>query len=329
MASSSVCARIQSATSASISSARCLARNRVDVLGTVRKVGPVDGAVEAGGDARRCARDRDPPVIGGAVGVSWCAGIGAVAGAALDLPELVVGQRGLLDEPGQRFDQADVDELSVGAVDVAVVQRHHHGVGGGLCGDAVGEHERRQRRRPVGLPADMRETAHRLGEGAESGPVARRPAAAVTRHMQHHQLRMPRVQRLVVQPPTRQRARPGVDHQHVTDVEQAVQQIATLVCAQVGGDAFLVAAHALPDQPDVVAPRSPGAQRITRAGLLDLDDVGAELAERGRHQRPRRQRRGVDHPQAGERHVFARRLTGPVRRPSRRMRHRSPGCGSA
>ena len=80
-----------------------------------------------------------------------------------------------------------------------------------------------------------------------------------------------------------------------------MQQVAALVCAQVERDAFLVAAHALPDQPDVAAPRSPGAQRVTGAGLLHLDDLGAELAECGRHQRPCRQGGGVDHPQAGER----------------------------
>ena len=112
MASSSVCARIHVGDQRVDLIRPRLAWNRVDVFGTGRKVGPVDGAVEARGDARRRTRDREPSVVGGAVGVAWCAGVGAVAGAALDLPELVVGQRRLFDEPGQRFDQADVDELS-------------------------------------------------------------------------------------------------------------------------------------------------------------------------------------------------------------------------
>ena len=48
---------------------------------------------------------------------------------------------------------------------------------------------------------------------------------------------------------------------------------------------------------------TPGAQRIAAAGLLHLDHLGAELAERGRHQGAGRERRGVDDPEPGQREV--------------------------
>ncbi len=200
-----------------------LAWDRVDVLGPVREIGAVDGAVETGGDAGRRTRNRDPLVVRRPIRVAGRARISAVARAALDLAELVVGQRGLFDEAGQRFDEADVDQLTTATVDVAVIQRRQHGVGGRLRCDAVGEHEGRQGRRTVGLPADMGESAHRLGEGAEAGAVAGGTAEAVTRHVEDHQVRVPFVQRLVVQPPAGQSAGPGVDDEDVALCQQPVQ----------------------------------------------------------------------------------------------------------
>ena len=57
--------------------------------------------------------------------------------------------------------------------DVAVVQGHHHRPRGRLGGDAVGQHERRQRRRTVRFARDLGEPAHGLGQRAVAGSVAR------------------------------------------------------------------------------------------------------------------------------------------------------------
>ena len=50
-----------------------------------------------------------------------------VADTTGHLPEVTEGERGGLDEAGQRLDEVDVDELAAAAVKVAVVQRHHDG----------------------------------------------------------------------------------------------------------------------------------------------------------------------------------------------------------
>ena len=118
--------------------------------------------------------DGHPLAVRGPVGVARRAGGEQVADAAGDDAEVAVGERGRLDEPGERLDQVDVDQLAVAAVDVAVVERHHHREGGGLGGDAVGQEEGRQRRRAVRLAGHVREPAHGLGQRAEPGAVARR-----------------------------------------------------------------------------------------------------------------------------------------------------------
>ena len=195
------------------------------------------------------------------------------------------------------------------AVHVAVVQRHHHRVGGGQRGDAVGEHERRQRRRPVGLADDVGEAAHRLGQRAVAGPVALGPAPAVAGDVQHHDVRVAGVHRLVVDAPALEGARPVADDQHVADGEQLVEQLLALGLAQVERDAALVAADALPHEADAVAAVAPRAHRVAGAGLLDLDDLGAELAERGAHHR-------------------ARRRASPPRRPAARAADRRPAVSA-
>ncbi len=47
-----------------------------------------------------------------------------------------------------------------------------------IAADAVGEAERRQGRRPVGRAGHRGEPAHRLGQGAEAGPLRVRPVLA-------------------------------------------------------------------------------------------------------------------------------------------------------
>ncbi len=210
--------------------------------------------------------------------------------------QLVVGQGGGLDEAGQRLDEVDVDQLAAAAVHVAVVEGHHHGVGGRQGGHTVGQHERRQGRWPVGLAGQVGEAAHGLGQGAEAGAVALRSAPAVPAHVEHHQLRMALVHRLVVDPPAGHGARPVVDDQHVAHLEQPVEEVLPVGLTEIEGHAALVAAHALPHQADLALAVAPGAQGVADPGLLDLDDVGAELAHGRGHQRTGGQGGRVHHP---------------------------------
>ena len=244
---------------------------------------------------------RDPAAVRSAVGVARCTGVKPVPGTAGDDPKVAVGQRGRLDETGQRLHQVHVDQLAGPAVQVAVVERHHDGERGGLCRDAVGQEERRQGRRPVGLTRHVGEPAHGLGQRAESRPVARRPTAAVAADVEHDELRVRPVHRLVVEAPPGQHAGAVVHDEHVADVEQTMEELLSRGVAQVERDALLVASDTLPEQPDPVLLETPGPQRVTCARLLDLDDLGPELPQRGRHHGPRGQRGGVHHAQALER----------------------------
>src|ERR1700683_73792 len=91
---------------------------------------------------------------------------------------------------------------------------------------------------------------------------------------------------------------------------------------QVEGDAALVSADALPDQPDIIPRVAPRAERVTGAGLLDLDNIGPHLAQGGGDQRPGHQRRRVDYPDTLQcrradravRHRYRRRLKGSTGR---------------
>ena len=113
-------------------------------------------------------------------------------------------------------------------------------------------------------------------------------------------LRMGPVHRFVVEAPAEQRARSIVGHQDVADVEKAVEQILPFGMAEVEGHALLVAADALPEQPDPILHGSPGAHRVAGPRLLDLDHLGPELPQRRRHHRPGGERRRVDDPQPVE-----------------------------
>ena len=308
-----------------------LAPDRVDVVGVVGQVGSVDGPEHPDGDAGRGARDGQPLVVGGAVGVARGAGVEAVADPAGAGAELVEGEGRRLDEPGQRLDEVDVDELPLTAVHVAVVERHHHRVGGGEGGDPVGQHERRQGGRPVGLADHVGEAAHRLGQRAVAGAVALGAAPAVAGDVQHHDVRVGGVHRLVVDAPALEGARPVADDQHVADVEQPVEQLLALGLAQVERDAALVAADALPHEADAVAAVAPRAHRVAGAGRLDLDDLGAELAERGAHHRARGEGRRFDDPQPVQRTGSAGRgdRAGRFRHGGRQGAARGPGSRAA
>ena len=176
-----------------------------------------------------------------------------------------------------------------------MVQGHHHGPRGRLSRHSVSQHERRERGRPVGLARHLGEAAGGLGQGAEAGPIAVGPTSAVPADVQHHQLRVAGVDGFVVETPPGQCAGPVADHQDIAHRQELVEEVLALELAEVEGDTALVPADALPHQPDAVLPVAPRAQGIARPGLLDLDDLGPELAQGGGHHGTGDQCGRVDH----------------------------------
>ena len=78
--------------------------------------------------------------------------------------------------------------------------------------------------------------------------------------------------------------------------------VAARVLAQVQRDGFLVARVHRPEEVMAVEfGLAPGAQRVGRARRLDLDDLGAHVAEQPARERTRDQRADLDHPDAVQR----------------------------
>jgi hypothetical protein len=94
-----------------------------------------------------------------------------------------------------------------------------------LSGDAVGEHERRQRRRTVWLAGQVGEAAHCFGQGPVTGAIALGPPCPIAGDVEHHDARMASVHGLVVDAPTFERAGTVADDEDVTDREQLVEQL--------------------------------------------------------------------------------------------------------
>ena len=107
------------------------------------------------------------------------------------------------------------------------------------------------------------------------GPVWPNP---VTRVMTRPGVDLPELLR--GQAPALQRARPEVLQQHVGPFGEAADQVLAAGIAQVGGDRLLVPRHHRPPQRHAVRLLpAPLAHRVALPGVLDLDDLRAEVAE--------------------------------------------------
>ena len=187
-------------------------------------------------------------------------------------------------------------------VGVPVVEGEHHRVGAGEPGDAVGEPERRQRGRSGFLPGLVGQPGHRLGQGAEGAALGVRPGLAEPGDPQHHQGWVDLLQIRRAESPFLQHSGAEVLDHHVGLGDQAAQDVLTLGFAEVQGDGPLVAGDDLPPQAVAVLGQAVGAGGIA-AGMLDLDDVGAPVAEQHRGDRSGVDGSQVQHPQPGERAV--------------------------
>ena len=187
----------------------------------------------------------------------------------------------------------------VAALDLDPAQRHHHREGAVEPGDHVGERGRRQHRLAVGKAGARRIARHALDQGAEAGPVAVGPVLAPAGDAHDHQARVALVQLGRREAHLFERAGAEILDQHLGGRDQVEQQLAAARRAQAQRDALLVAGVELPVDADPV--RLPGAQRVALAGILDLDDLGAEIGELRRDRVAGDEPRHVDDPDAVER----------------------------
>ncbi len=214
--------------------------------------------------------------------------------------ELVERARAGAQDRQQRLDQRDVDHLAVAAVTRTVVEREQHGDRPGQAGHAVGQPERRQRRRAVGLAGLVREAGHRLGERPECPPGGVRPELAEAGHAQDHQRRVDLVQAVRAEAPLLQHARAEVLDQDVSVGRQLLEQFAAGRVRQVQGHRSFVAPDHLPPQAMPVLAVTVGAGRVP-ARVLDLEDISAVVPQEHRGDRRGVHRADVEYADAVQR----------------------------
>jgi hypothetical protein len=130
-----------------------------------------------------------------------------------------------------------------------------------------------------------------------------------------------RAKRIGLEAETGPGGRPVVVDEQVGRRQQAIERGATIVGLQVEHDAALVAVDAHEVRAEAVGrvapPRRPPAPRLVARRRLDLDDVGAEIGEEHRGERPGQDSAGVDDPDALERERWRHAAYGSRRRLAR------------
>ena len=141
--------------------------------------------------------------------------------------------------------------------------------------------------RPSGSPVTAHQPAHRLQQEVVAGQRGRLVRRRAERgHRAGHEPRVDRAQRVAVEPPGRDQPRAEGLDQHVGPRAELAGQRAVDGVGQVERDRALVAVQAeVVGALAVVPGRAPGARVVAAVRPLDLDHVGAEVAEQHRRQR--------------------------------------------
>ena len=120
----------------------------------------------------------------------------------------------------------------------------------------------------------------------------------------HDEAAVDGAQGVVAQAPFFHRAGPEVLEQEVGLRRQLLEDFLSFRLAQIERDALLVARHEGPPKGGFLfAMASPDAQRVALVRRLDLDDVGAHIAEDLAAKRPGQQRAELEHTQVCQRAV--------------------------
>ena len=153
------------------------------------------------------------------------------------------------------------------------------------------------RRRLAREAVDVAEPAHRLGDRGEAGALRVRAGLPVAGDARDHEPRVRLEQLLGAEVPALERAGPEVLGEDVGVLDEREQQRLPLLGAQVERAAALVPRlDGPPERPALVAGLAPVAERVRLARRLDLDDLGAHVAEQ-----PPGERAGEQHPELDRR----------------------------
>ena len=179
-----------------------------------------------------------------------------------------------------------------------MVQRGEHPHAAIRRGQCIADRHPHAAGRPVRLAHDITPAAHRLADPAEPGAARIRPALAIARHARDDQPGLVGEQLQRIEPPFFHRARLEIFDQHIGVRDQLAHQRLPGRHAHIGRDRPLVARDHFPVDLDVAQP--PFAHRVARARRLDLDHIGAHIAQQLAAERPGDQLAQFDHPDAGQ-----------------------------
>src|SRR5262249_35467382 len=126
-----------------------------------------------------------------------------------------------------------------------------------------------------------------------------------------HEARVRLEQPVGAEVPALEGTRPEVLEQHIRTAGELEQDLLTALDPEVERAALLVPRlHRPPERAPLVAGLAPFAKRVRLPGRLDLDDLGAHVAEQ-----PPRERPGEEHPELDDAHAGERaRPVGAARR---------------
>jgi hypothetical protein len=221
-----------------------------------------------------------------------------VADALADDPVRAILERVRAEDGQQRFVERQVDHLPSARNPIPVMERREHGDRARLRGHHVCHGKGREGRR-VGGTGRRGEARHGLHHGAEARPVAIWPVLPPTRDAHHDQARVGQRERVPAESPLLERAGDVIFDQDVRGPGEALEEGLAFGRRQVERDRALAAPVNLP--PELTERLRPGANGVAAPGVLDLEDIGAEVGQHGGQHAAGDEARAVHHAEVGER----------------------------
>ncbi len=142
--------------------------------------------------------------------------------------------------------QRDIDDLSLAAVRVPVIERREHADHAMQRGERIADRDTAAHGHAAGLAGQMPQPAHCLADRAKSGQIPVRTRLAVPGNAQHDEPRVEFGQLPVIHPPPFQRSGPEVLDEHVGLGNQFARDVLAVGTAQVQRERALVARLHLP-----------------------------------------------------------------------------------
>ena len=261
----------------------------VEQLGPAHRLRQSREEAVAGGD------DADVLAVGGLPVVERRRILQPVALAPAHDAEAVVGGQGVLEDAEDGLVQREVHGLAAAAMHVAVVERDHDRQRVEHAGEVVGDDDAGTHRRPIGVAGEVEEAAEADAVAVEAGAIAVRSGLPVDRRAGDDQVGMLARQHVRPDPPFLERAGLEVLDHDVGLARQCAEQLLAARLAQIERDRLLVAPlHRPPQRRAALVERPDAAHEVAGPRQLDLDDLGAEIAEQGRRERRRDPRADVE-----------------------------------